>query len=174
MGFGFIPSMPHTAHGTSEHPLVAALRTQLAANAEARARIEKEQAYLEKALADAIAFYAEPDAAPNVPVHARSRAIDRAASRAVTNERIRSAMEHAFPSTHGVLFGPAPGGPTETVLAIVGERPGIKIDELLDAATHRVVSGATDKRGNLAETVRMLRNKGRVQRSDDGGHFLAK
>jgi hypothetical protein len=72
----------------------------------------------------------------------------------------------------GSLFGPQPGGPTETLLAVIGEKPGLTLPALLDIAERRARMTAANKRGSLRETVRALIRKGRVFKDPTGGHHL--
>ena len=152
-----------------EHPVVQAIRRQLAHN-------EKERAFLEGALADAIRFYASnDDSAPGVVA---DRAVERTAPNE-PNERREHRWGQEAPNgkrviaTQGVMrfaipkFGPAPGGPTETMLAIIRERPGITIGELLDEGVRRVKTSAADPRRSLNETVRALRNHKKIERRED-------
>lgn len=57
-----------------------------------------------------------------------------------------------------------PGGPTETIFAIVRDTPGIKASELIDRAIAIVNTTASNKRRTIATTALDLAKKGRLRK----------
>jgi len=64
-------------------------------------------------------------------------------------------------------------GPTDAVLVLLKDRPGLTAGEMADALEHRVESTAKNVKHNIRTTAFNLVKKGMVTRDEDGRHYIA-
>lgn len=70
-------------------------------------------------------------------------------------------------------FTKTPGGPTERILEVLNENPGLRYGELVDLAFERgVVTASSNPKKSLGNTISMLISRDVIERDSAGRHFL--
>lgn len=73
--------------------------------------------------------------------------------------------------TQGALFETRPSGPTDRLLTVVAQTPGMKYGEVIDRAEVGMETNAEKPRRSLGSTLGSLVKRGRIRKSDDGGYY---
>jgi|GEM_PF-2868750 len=72
----------------------------------------------------------------------------------------------------GIVVTDRRPGPTESIIALLKARPGLRPSEIAEALHHRIASAARDRRNVLRTTAAKLVNDGVLRRDDDNRMFI--
>lgn len=113
-----------------------------------------------EALTALLDIYGGNDAPETSRAPARSHHAPRANGPAAANTASSNRRKPPTPATAN--------GSTEAILAVVSERPGITISDLISQALDRIDARAADPRKNMGTIVRYQLKAGRLQKRGEG------